>query len=175
MFEVNGRKCEKSKNIRIVKKRALQLSLFLDKQIAKTKVETVMVVGENRLAKTSCQKRYQKIVKKYSDSDNSVVFSSTPKGMSKTPTPKKFTGPRVNIVNCEFSPPKVIVNKHNKDARSRERSNKRRPRKNKETDYNENTEKNIEKYRNAKITMKDFNLNLPSIVKSSRFRSKSVF
>lgn len=102
---------------------------------------------------------------------SSVVLKS--KQESRTPTPSKTLSLKINYLNYEFDPPKLpksrgllIHNLEREPQRSSCSKNRNRLR------FEEDNFRFTEREYKDRITMKDLNLNLPSIIKSNRVKKR---
>lgn len=174
MFTIQGQQCTIKKSKKHLKKKPIQISLFLNKQSPRFQEKP-------RFRSTLHSQDFSKFV--YLDKpltqesaplSSSVILKS--KHPSRTPTPNKNLSLKINYLNYEFDPPKLPMSRgllihvsERETQRSSCSKNRNRFR------YEEESARFTEREYKDKITMKDLNLNLPSIIKSKRVKKKCKY
>lgn len=173
MFTIEGRKCVRYSTSRAIKKKAVQISLFIDQQMGARRIENTTRFGRMHTGFNEGNFAKEKYFKGNTPDGCSPVF--TPKDVSKTSTPLKAR-PLLSVHNYVFKPPENTQNLstifHDELREERKQQiNCRKALKSQEV-YERNPQ--IARGNGNKITLRDFNLNLPTIIKSSRYKKKNI-
>lgn len=175
MFSIQGQQCTIKKSKKQFKKKPIQISLFINKQSIPRYTE------KQRFRSTLHSQDFSKFF--YLDKplgqencpmSNSVVFKS--KQLSRTPTPSKNPSLKIAYFKYEFDPPRLPISRgelFHSIARDPQRSSCSKNRNRLRSE--EMTVRGTERELRDKITMKDFNLNLPTIIKSKRDKKKMKY
>ena len=168
MFQVEGQNCIQIGNFQRVKKKSIQLSLFLDEQKAFRNIETVWLRTnpDNHSLLSSTRNG---LLKKRDCTPSSINF--IPKSLSTTPTLKNIPRKKISILSFDFQPQQKKKNENlvknqkkissciNQEIKSQTRGNTL----------------SISRLRlENRITLKDLKLNLPIIIRNRRLRKRST-
>lgn len=178
MISIQGKKFGDVKLIKVKKRHAIQISLFIGKEKLLRKFNNVRYHREgNGVTENSflVEKSNKKTLTP--ECNSASIFTS--KCLSKTPTPTKLKTLKFSIKKYEFEPQKTvsIYKSYNFDE-NRETHHSRSVIHRKVAKSQEFTEKLLPREKKSnitKMTMRDLNVNLPSIIKSRKNRRIVIY
>lgn len=172
MIHVEGQKCMKYRTVRVTRKRAVQLSLYLDQQKASKRIETVRRSEQAPLSAFERLKPRERTVKKGKYTPDSRSVPMTPKPLSKTSTPLQRKQRQITNFSVEFKPPTEmkwmkVIKGATRTSESTERNVKRSIWGSSELDSSVKSRRVSIGLEN-KITMKDLQVTLPEVIKAKK-------
>lgn len=174
MFNIQGRTCTQKSSIEvIIKKKPIQISLYINKPLNFSPEPGNSLIFTNNRGRSESFNPDSNLSEVTSPKAKPSLLSS--KKLSQTPTPCKSPNLKYSYMRYEFDPPithkKRVASQIPNGNREESRNNVIRQRKGISAGNNAKSVKQHDDVK-KKITMKDLKVNLPSIVKSKRYKHK---